>query len=686
MTEKKVRCEIERQKMPKVALELYVNGDPVTKDGMSLSVSEELSGGCRLGKMELTIENKELSECCNLKAQMPVRLFLPMSEMPTDITALYMFSSWWSRPAFVRSLKEIPDKTQVALFRFADRYGCFVPMVGERFKAYLTQGTDTQLQLVLTALYAGVSELHEPLYLYVEAQSVSEAISTVFTELARIKNIRMREQRRVPQIFRRLGWCSWDAFYTDVDEKGIRAKAAEFAEKQVPVKWMIIDDGWLDLKDRLLYDYRPDRDKFPEGFRRMTEEIRNSTGVEWFGVWHALMGYWSGISPDSPVAREEREYLCHTASGRLVPDPEHGAGFYRDWYRVLNEQGISFVKVDGQGTIPLCFENTVPLGTAARGLHSALESGAARMDGAVINCMGMAMENILSRPATAISRNSDDFFPGREGSFYEHLLQNAYNSLYHDQLYCCDWDMFWTEHPDSAKHALLRAISGGPVYCSDRVGQTDPAVLKPLVYKNGDLMMMDRSPKPTADCVFTDPMHSGYLKLQNTAPYGKNLTGGGIAIYNLSEREISCTFAPSQVEGITVCDKYVIYDHFEKTVRAAGYDELIECTVKGGGYRWLIILPVKGDSVCLGLTEKYVGFTAVESIHDTADMQTVVLHESGTSAWVSECDPKRITVDGEDVTAKAVRDGVLIMVPLEEKAGQTVAVIEFDTKGGREYE
>lgn len=96
------------------------------------------------------------------------------------------------------------------------------------------------------------------------------------------------------------------------------------------------------------------------------------------------------------------------------------------------------------------------------------------------------MENILSRPTSAISRNSDDFMPNKENGFVEHLLQNAYNSVYHDELYYCDWDMFWTKHEDAVKHSLLRAISGGPIYVSDQIGDTNPDVLKPLAYHNGE--------------------------------------------------------------------------------------------------------------------------------------------------------------------------------------------------------
>ena len=261
-----------------------------------------------------------------------------------------------------------------------------------RCKAYLTGESDQALTLVLTALHGGLSELNEPLYWYAEAPTVGEAISLVFAEAARAKHIRLRTERRLPEMFRYLGWCSWNAFYTDVNEQGIREKAAELAEKQVPVKWMIIDDGWLSLQNRLLYAFEPDKEKFPEGFGRLTAELRESAGIRWFGVWHALMGYWSGIAPDSPVAVQEAPNLRRTAGGRLVPDPVRGTGFYRDWYKVLSGQGIRFVKVDGQGTIPLCFENTVPLGEAAEGLHACLENAA--------SCMRTAFGSTCSKTPT----------------------------------------------------------------------------------------------------------------------------------------------------------------------------------------------------------------------------------------------------------------------------------------------
>lgn len=81
-----------------------------------------------------------------------------------------------------------------------------------------------------------------------------------------------------------------------------------------------------------------------------------------------------------------------------------GYGFYRDWYEYLKREGISFSKVDGQSAVHNYFENDLPLMTATRGIHGALEGAAAYFDGAVINCMGMAAENMFSRPQTAVAR------------------------------------------------------------------------------------------------------------------------------------------------------------------------------------------------------------------------------------------------------------------------------------------
>ena len=678
MAEKRnIRCQIHCQKGKRIDAEISMALNAIDtgiyeKDNIHLEVTENVIDGCRCGEIRLNMKNESCRENFNLRMEKPIRVYLPVEECPEKITAMYLFNEWWTRPAFVNSFQDIPDFTQVAFFKYHDRFACFVPMVGREFKSYMVSGTETEICLEMTAYLGGQKEIEEPLYLLAEAPTLTEAVHKAFVWLAEYKGIRMREKRRIPEMFQYLGWCSWDAFYREVSEENIHKKAGELIEKNVPVKWMIIDDGWLSVQDELLYDFAPDKEKFPNGFKNMTRDIKESGDIRWFGVWHALGGYWGGILPGSGLELKEYPYLYKTVNGKSVPNPQTGEKFYRDWYAELSQEGIDFVKVDGQSAVPYYFENSLPVSEAARGMNQALESGASYMDGAIINCMGMAMESILARPASAVSRNSDDFVPDKENGFVEHLLQNAYNAIYHNELYCCDWDMFWTEHEDCVKHSLLRAVSGGPVYVSDKIGHTNPEVLKPLTYRDGRILMMDRSAKPTEDCIFSNPTESGVLKLHNVGSWGECGKGGGIAAYNLTGQRQSYVFKPTDIPDIEIANEYWIYDFFGKKVFGLKQNESYEGILEADGFAWFVILPKKETASCLGLLNKYAGFTAVESMQESEDTLIAVIRESGMVGWISEKEPRKVTVGSVDITKKVQKDGNLYSVLLQEISSKMV--------------
>lgn len=87
------------------------------------------------------------------------------------------------------------------------------------------------------------------------------------------------------------------------------------------------------------------------------------------------------------------------------------------------------------------------------------------------------------------------------------------------ELYHCDWDMFWTEHPHARVHAVLRLLSGGPVYCSDACGHTDAAVLRDLLAEDGTLPRPDEPARPVIASLLNDPEHTDYA-LGVTARFG----------------------------------------------------------------------------------------------------------------------------------------------------------------------
>lgn len=649
-------------------------------EGADGSFTTEDEQGVGVGRLKFLIKQPFADECDNLALRKPVVLDLHLTEMPERITSVCQHSDWWTRPNFVSDFNELPAKNQVLFLKYSDRYVCFVPNVGDVYRTWVIPGESGCISLEMYAALGGIGKVDETVFVVAEDKSIYGAIEKAFRYLIKLHGISAREDRRLPEMFRYLGWCSWDAFYTDISEDKVIAKIDEFDEKNVPVRWIIMDDGWLSIgPEGGLCDFKPEKTKFPNGFRGLVDNIKGRGKIKHIGVWHALGGYWDGIAPGSELEKMEKDHLYYAPSGKIVPSPnmEKGFGFYEDWYTYLKSEGIDFVKVDGQGAIKNYYENGVPLGVASKEIYKALEGAVSCFDGAIVNCMGMAMENVLSRSTTAVSRNSDDFTPLWTGRlFSEHLLQNAYNALYHGQIYYCDNDMFWTVQSEAAKHALLRAISGGPVYFSDRIGETDPKVTDAMTYLDGLILMMDRSAYPTEDCVFTDPMKEGVLKLTNIAGYADG-KAGGIAAFNITDKAQGYAFSPSQIHDLGAHGDYLVYDYYNKTVRLCGSDECITHELDAGAFAWYQMIPFDGRIAFLGLTQKYVGFNAVENTFATASGITAIIKEQGPTGFVSSGEVEKVLCNGADVTELLTKEeagGGLNMytVDLPAKSGKTI--------------
>ena len=58
--------------------------------------------------------------------------------------------------------------------------------------------------------------------------------------------------------------------------------------------------------------------------------------------------------------------------------------------------------------------------------------------------------------------------------------------------------------------------------------------------------MMDRAAKPSIDCIFTNPMDTGTLKLTNVGKQGEL---GGIAVYNLTDKRQTYEFRAQENLG-----------------------------------------------------------------------------------------------------------------------------------------
>lgn len=183
--EKKISLQIYGQRGKTIEAKLPADTGIYETEDIRIEIKETAAEGCRYGEIRLEMDNASCRRNDNLRMETPIRLYFPVAKRPEKITAMYMVNEWWTRPAFITGFDEMPDKTQVAFFQYGNRFACFVPMVGQKFKTYLTKGTKTEICMEMFCGLGGLREVNEPLYVMAEASVLEEAVHKVFLWLAK---------------------------------------------------------------------------------------------------------------------------------------------------------------------------------------------------------------------------------------------------------------------------------------------------------------------------------------------------------------------------------------------------------------------------------------------------------------------------------------------------------------------
>ncbi len=584
--------------------------------------------------------------------------------------AIYQHKDWWIRPAFLKRLSETPDRTQLLLFKKEDVFFVLLSVCGEVCRTDMS-GKDGDGLLIRMAPGAGNRKhLSDSSLVIAAGKDPYRCCERAVEEALRYqgKESMLRKNRSYPEMLAYFGWCSWDAFYHQVSHQGILDKMQEFREKEVPVKWALIDDGWLsaDYEEQVLTDLDARKSQFPEGLRGCVRELKERYGVEKVGVWHAVMGYWNGVQEGTPAHAALQSGLSQLPDGRLLPAPsaERAFLFFDRWHDYLrNHCGIDFVKVDGQSAISLAYGGMKTYGEASREIQKGLNASVALHFGNhIINCMGMASEDMWNRPSSAVSRSSDDFVPNEKNGFREHVIQNGYNSLLQGQFYWGDWDMFYTDHKENRCNSMLRAVSGGPVYISDKVGETDPAWVWPLIRKDGSVIRCDGVGMPTVDCLVTDPLTSRKpLKIWNR--FGVHYV---VAAFSVHKEEAICEGALSvmDIPGLSG-DKWLVYHWNEQRITRLEEGCETAVSLEPGEAELYLLLPDRAVQF-IGILEKYIGPGCMDRLWEREDTAGVLVTESGTFGFVTGKQIKRVLVNGKGWEFETMADGLYgVKIPEE---------------------
>ncbi|KAG8365189.1 hypothetical protein BUALT_Bualt18G0078500 [Buddleja alternifolia] len=506
---------------------------------------------------------------------------------------VFRFKLWWMTQRMGTCGQDIPFETQFLIVEGRDGshfgengeeqsslYVVFLPILEGDFRAVLQGNAKNELEICLESGDPDVQEFDGSHLVYVAAGSdpfdvITNAVKTVERHLQTFSH---RDRKKMPDMLNWFGWCTWDAFYTEVTADGVKQGLQSLEKGGIPPKFVIIDDGWQSVgMDPTSLETKADNSanfanrltnikenhKFQKegkeghrvedpamGIRHIVTDIKDEHSVKYVYVWHALAGYWGGVRPGVAGMEHYESKMAYPVSslgvqsnescgaldsiaktGLGLVNPEKVYHFYNELHSYLASARIDGVKVDVQNILETLGAGHGGRVKLTRKYHQALEASISRNfpDNGIISCMSHNTDGLYSAKRTAVMRASDDFWPRDPASHTIHIASVAYNTVFLGEFMQPDWDMFHSLHPMAEYHGAARAVGGCAIYVSDKPGQHDFNLLKKLVLPDGSILRAKLPGRPTCDCLFSDPARDGrsLLKIWNLNDFN-----GVVGVFN----------------------------------------------------------------------------------------------------------------------------------------------------------
>lgn len=600
----------------------------------------------------------------------------------------------WTEPLRIDSVGQLKTwDVQFFYWKYSDGiYGAAMPLSGQGYRSTLGQ-EDGSFGCKSVSYYGGMNKEDIPQM----AVGFGRNPYTLFRQIYEdgLKSIGKSEDfianKTYPKIFDGIGWCSWNAsvYGRKLNEHLLLSAAKDFTDAGFPMNWFLVDDGWFNDTKGELNTFQPDSIKFPRGFKPVISRLKSEYNIKYVGVWHTINGYWGGINPDSPLGRQFKDYLFawpkgpKSASTRyfISPGSKGIAEFYNDFHKYLSGQGFSFVKVDNQEVTQWLSPGNFPIFTGAEEIHRALNASVKEhFNNTLINCMDMTPDAYLNFGTTAVARAEDDYGPEYDTlhtrNFWfqragQHILQEVYNSIYFSQMVYPDYDMFESINPAAPIYAIAHAMNDGPTYITDKVGEHDFSVLRPLVYSDGTLLRSESAVLPTEDCLFSVDAAKPFKA------FSTDKDAGLLAAWNcVDSNGVSGSFKPSDVDGIKG-NEFAVYEYFGRSLTIARRDQPVPFSLGGYGYKLYSIVPMTDGNAVIGLVNKYNSPAAVEEAKITSNEIRAVLHEGGEFAAVVAEMPSSVKVDGKDSPFTYNNHLLTVPVPLSDHRGRVNVEIKL---------
>lgn len=493
-----------------------------------------------------------------------------------------------------------------------------------------------------------------PLFAYAESDNPYEAVREVWTKAKVAPNVmgsvNWRSEKEYPESFNYLGWCSWEHFKTNINENIINNAISDIKSSTLPIRWILIDDGYLDQEKGSLLSFGVDRDKFPNGWQPITSQKDDK--IRWMGIWRNFNGYMQGISQNHTmtnlnsdivkVGDSKPRYMSKTTA-------ESADALYSAMTSDTKESGFDIIKVDFQSNNFLYNRGTENPILGVHYNNRALEQNCVEKQLHLLNCIAMQNFNVFNQSHSCVIRGSVDYKIDYDRIDLT-IVQNFTNAFWLGHIHWIDQDMFHTSFKETARlMALSRAISGGPIYLSDETKNIDDTYLKPLMYEDGRIVGTLAPGVPLKESLFIDP-YFGHKAFSVVAPL-KNRSAAIMAV-NLNRGEsVQATISsddyiyagemiqPYSEKWSIPSEGIILFDSYANSAQL--FDKDYKFELKTREERLIQLSPIVNGWSVIGRSDKFMAASTFDIVSSSEDKIKIELVEQGSILiWCGDKRPK----------------------------------------------
>ncbi|XP_017604223.1 probable galactinol--sucrose galactosyltransferase 2 [Gossypium arboreum] len=305
------------------------------------------------------------------------------------LLCLFRFKLWWMIPRTGSSASDIPLETQMLLLEARQgptssqsTYIIFLPVLDGNFRSSLQGNSSDELEFCVESGDPAVVTLESLKAAFVNyGDHPFDLVKDSMMILEKQFGTYLAYHLQMPGILDWFGWCTWDAFYSDVNPQGIKDGLMSLSQGGTPARFLLIDDGWQDTINEFLEQGEPFVDglqfgsrlasikenkklrrianeansKTPSDLKEFISDIRRTFDLKYVYVSHALLGYWGGLVPNivatknydpklrypilSPVYLANMRDISMDSMGKHgigLVDPDKISQFYDDLHGYLS--------------------------------------------------------------------------------------------------------------------------------------------------------------------------------------------------------------------------------------------------------------------------------------------------------------------------------------------------------------